>query len=217
MVFSLCFSVHFNDYIQNCGGTLIHPGGINGNEDLIYQVDADGMIVQTSTEGLLGSTTLKQNFRDMVGFCRHPIEQGQGGIVQDEILKGECDHHMTDPVSPKMIKQFGLPEEYKSLSKHSIIYGNSIDIFNQSHKKFDLKYLETPEGEVEAAMVFMHRLNMWSVFQDPDGGFEEEFCPTREQNGWVMYTLDQLTNDQELRDELWVIILAYTYNFSGCL
>ena len=112
---------------------------------------------------------------------------------------------MTDPVSDKMIQQFGLPEEYKSISKHAVLYGNSVDIYNQSHKKFDISFLE-PEEQVEAAMVFMHRLNMWSVFQDPDGGFEEEFCPTREQNGWVMYTADQLTNDEELRAELWVII-----------
>ena len=57
----------------------MHPGGLNGNEDLIYQVDADGMIAATSTEGLLGSTTLSQNYRGMVGICRRFIEQMQGG------------------------------------------------------------------------------------------------------------------------------------------
>ena len=80
--FHCSFLVHFNDFIQNCGGTLMHPGGINGDEDLIYQVDADGMLVQTSTDDLIGATTLKQNYRGMVGFCRHPIEQGQGGKLK---------------------------------------------------------------------------------------------------------------------------------------
>ena len=77
---------HLNDFVQNCGGTFMHPGGINGDEDLIYQVDADGMLVPTNSEDLVGSTTLRQNYRGMVGFCRRFIEQGQGGKFSNSAM-----------------------------------------------------------------------------------------------------------------------------------
>ena len=64
--------------------------------------------------------------------------------------------------------------------------------------------MDTDEEEMEAAEVFLYRLNLWSAFGDPDGGFPEEYCPTREENGWVKYRGDQITNDEQLREELWV-------------
>ena len=185
----------------------MHPGGINGNMDLIYQVDEEGMLVQVDKETLIGSTTLGQNYRGLVGNCRHNIEQSQGGILQDDILKGQCDSHMTEAISSRMIEKFGLNESFKNISKHAILYGNAVDIYNKSHKKFALKYLETPEEEIEQAKVFIHRLPMWSFFGDKDGEFPDKFCPKQERNGWVKYSGERLSNDQELRDQLWVRVL----------
>lgn len=64
---------------------------------------------------------------------------------------------MTDPISDKMIQEFGLPQEYKMVSKHAVLYANSADVYNQNHRKFDIKFLKTPEEEVEAAEVFIYR------------------------------------------------------------
>ena len=87
------------------------------------------------------------------------------------------------------------------------MYGNVIDIIEESHPKFTLNQFGGEEQQRHQAGVMKRRLNRPQPFDQDEVVYDQKYCPTEAHpNGHDIYTAEQL-DDPAVREELGVSLL----------
>ena len=115
-----------------------------------------GGIIEVPTEDLEGLSSLRKNHRAIVGMLRKGVELMHGAIKQDKLLRNVSRHEFLGTIGQKMARAYKysikdhfylstnetfldsrFDAEYASMNKMTLLYANSVDAFNLSHKKFN--------------------------------------------------------------------------------
>ena len=97
-----------------------------------------------------------------------------------------------------------LNEEYGKVSRIQVLYGNVIDIIEETHPKFSINQFGGEEQQRHQAGVMKRRLNRPQPFDQEEVIYDQQWCPTEANpNGHDIYTVEQL-DDPAVREELGV-------------
>lgn len=90
------------------------------------------------------------------------------------------------------------------IPKANILYSNTLDVYQEYHGHFAIKYINDQE-QVEAANVFLSNVNKWNPLDDVAVDFPYTSCPTvARPRGFEVHRAEDFTNNVELRNQYWV-------------
>ena len=84
---------------------------------------------------------------------------------------------------------FSLDEEFVNFNKLNMIYANSVDAFNSSHKKFNHSFIDEKQQELLIDIALM-RLNRPNPFKSNlQLEFDISQCPSHNDQDWIHWPI----------------------------
>ena len=100
------------------------------------------------------------------------------------------------PIGDRLQKRLGLHENFAKLSKIQVIISSIVQVFNDSHAKFRIKYANHDQ-QIMVANQIIRRLNTINPFQDNEIDFPFALDTFRANDEWQTFTLGDLYDMQE--------------------
>ena len=153
--------VLLKDHCRQVGAVFIAPPSLDA--DTIFQINEDGLIAETPTEGLEGLSSRKGNSKGIVGQVRKPVEQLHAALFQDKFWKNPVHYKLLEPIGIDFCNKHNLSLSMAHVPKLQVMYAVSIGIIGFSHQLFKTRY-GTPEQLAEIVNMVKVRLNLPNPF-----------------------------------------------------
>ena len=182
------------NYILENGGLAMSPK-MGFPETFILQKGENGKIhlmeIDASTE--IHALDVKlMNHRTLVGAIRHGVEQAFAGISQWKILKTPISHDLWNPIGAVLANKLDLDREFSRVSKIQLIVATVVQLFNETHQKFRIKYANEEQQLMIAENIGL-RLNYPNCLMDENITYDFSLADKpHTDNGWTGFYLKNL-------------------------
>ena len=140
-------------------------------------IGEDGMIhIIEGTKDTVGLKSLQDNYRTLVGFFRHPIEQAHGAIMQDKLVHFPLDKSFLNLFGKYLRKKLGLSKNWENLSKAQLVYANVVSNMNETHPGFQINFGTEPQ-RIALANKIPQRISKINLFELLDFVPDISRCP----------------------------------------